>query len=71
MHSEDLFTSYKPAIHQFPRRQVVGRGYIYIVEHVEADVAYMDNYADENQGIKYLAIFICVFSRRLWVYYDG
>ena len=44
----------------YPRRQVWG-----YMDIVEADVAYIDKYAGENHN---LAIFICVFSRQLWVY---
>ncbi len=65
LESQDLFTAYKPAVRRFLRRRVIARGYMDVID---GDVAFLDKLEKENDGIKYWAVFICVFSRQCWVY---
>ncbi len=65
LESQDLFTAYKPAVRRFLRRRVISRGYMDVID---GDVAFFVKLSEENDDIKYWAVFICIFSRQCWVY---
>ncbi len=65
LETQDLFTAYKPAVRKFLRRRVIPRGYM---DLIDGDIAFMVRFAEDNDQIKYLAIFLDTFSRQLWAY---
>lgn len=61
---QDVYTSHHPIIHRFARRKVVTRG---INDVWDVDLMDLTDFADDNDGVKYLLICIDIFSRYLYV----
>ena len=62
---QDVFTSHHPIIHRFARRRVITRG---LNDVWDVDLMDMSNLAKYNDGVHFIAIFIDVFSRYLYVH---
>ena len=61
---QDVYTSHHPIIRRFARRQVIVRG---MDDVWDVDLVDMSNLAEANDGVKFLGIFIDIFSRYLFV----
>ena len=61
---QDVYTSHHPIIHRFARRRVVTRG---LNDVWDVDLMDMSNLAKYNDGVHFIAIFIDIFSRYLYV----
>ena len=61
---QDVYTSHHPIIHCFARRRVVTRG---LNDVWDVDLMDMSNLAKYNDGVHFIAIFIDIFSRYLYV----
>ena len=61
---QDVYTSHHPIIHRFARKRVVTRG---LNDVWDVDLMDMSNLAKYNQGVTFVAIFIDIFSRFLYV----
>lgn len=61
---QDVYTSHHPIIHRFARQRVVTRG---LNDVWDVDLMDMSNLAEHNDGIRFVAIFIDIFSRYLYV----
>ena len=61
---QDIYTSHHPIIHRFARKRVVTRG---LNDVWDVDLMDMSNLAKYNQGVTFIAIFIDIFSRYLYV----
>lgn len=64
LQDQDAYSLQRAAVYKFKRNRMVVNG---IDALWETDLADVSNLATENDGIKYLMIVICVFSRYLWV----
>lgn len=60
---QDVYTSHHPIIHRFKRRKVVTRG---INDVWDVDLMDMSGFAEDNDGVTFIAIFIDIFSRLLY-----
>ena len=61
---EDVYTSHYPILHHFARRRVITRGLNYVWD---VDLMDMSNLAKYNDGVTFIAIFIDIFLRYLYV----
>ena len=61
---QDVYTSHHPILHHFARRQVITRG---LNDVWDVDLMDMSNLAKYNDGVTFIAIFIDIFSRYLYV----
>ena len=61
---QDVYTSHHPIIHHFARRRVVTRG---LNDVWDVDLMDMSNLAKYNDGVHFIAIFIDIFSRYLYM----
>ena len=61
---QDVYTSHHPIIHLFARRRAVTRG---LNDVWDVDLMDMSNLAKYNDGVHFIAIFIDIFSRYLYV----
>ena len=61
---QDVYTSHHPIIHRFARKRVVTRG---LNDVWDVDLMDMSNLAKYNEGVTFIAIFIDIFSRFLYV----
>ena len=59
-----MYTSHHPIIHCFARRRVVTRG---LNDVWDIDLMDMSNLAKHKDGVHFIAIFIDIFSRYLYV----
>ena len=61
---QDVYTSHHPIIHRFARKRVVTRG---LNDVWDVDLMDMSNLSKYNDGVTFIAIFIDIFSRYLYV----
>ena len=61
---QDVYTSHHPILHCFARRRVITRG---LNDVWDVDLMDMSNLAEHNDGVTFIAIFIDIFSRYLYV----
>ena len=61
---QDVYTSHHPILHHFARRTVIPRG---LNDVWDVDLMDMSNLAKYNDGVTFIAIFIDIFSRYLYV----
>jgi len=61
---QDTYKRHRPAKQNFPRQKILMS---YMDQQWDADIMDMSKFAKFNQGYKYLAIFIDIFSRYVWV----
>ena len=59
-----VYTSHHPILHCFARRRVITRG---LNDVWDVDLMDMSNLAEHNDGVTFIAIFIDIFSRYLYV----
>ena len=59
-----MYTSHHPIIHRFARRRVVTRR---LNDVWDVDLMDMSNLAKYNDGVNFIAIFIDIFSRYLYM----
>jgi len=60
---QDVYTTHRRVIRQFPRRRVVTKG---LNDLWDSDLMDVSNLARHNDGVTFIAIFIDVFSRYLY-----
>lgn len=64
LQDQDAYSLQKQLVRKFKRNKMVVNG----IDHLwDTDLADVSNLAQENDGVKFLLIAICVFSRFLWV----
>ena len=61
---KDVYTSHYQILHHFARRRVITRG---LNDVWDVDLMDMSNLAKYNDGVTFIAIFIHIFSRYLYV----
>ena len=64
LNNQVSYKRHKPAVTTFPRQRILMS---YMDQQWDADIMDMSKFAKFNQGYKYLAIFIDIFSRYAWV----
>lgn len=60
---QDVYTSHHPIVRKFPTRKVVTHG---INDVWDVDLMDVSNLAEHNDGVRFIAIFIDIFSRYLY-----
>ncbi|GIY77274.1 putative uncharacterized transposon-derived protein F54H12.3 [Caerostris darwini] len=63
LHSQDVYTRFKPVIRKFKRRRVYVPG---IDNQFDADLLFIEKYSKYNDGTKYLLNVIDAFSKYAW-----
>ena len=64
LQDQDAYSLQKQLVRRFRRNKMVVNG----IDHLwDTDLADVSNLSDENDGVKFLLIVICDFSRFLWV----
>ena len=64
LNNQLTYKRHKPAVNSFSRQKILMS---YIDQQWDADIMDMSKFAKFNNGYKYLAIFIDIFSRYVWV----
>ena len=64
LQNQESFSLYKPIHREFKRLRVIVGG---LHDQYDVDLANMQNLKEKNDGVRFLLIFIGVFSHHLWV----
>ena len=64
LEQEEAYKRHQPAAQTFPRQKILMS---YMDQQWDADIMDMSKFAKFNQGYKYVAVFIDIFSRYAWV----
>ena len=57
------YTKFRKYVDKVPRRQAIVRGYFY---QVDADLAFMEQYAKQNNGYKYILVAVDTLSKYMF-----